>query len=108
MGNYRELLFYSTASVGANIAEGHGRHQGVEYVHYLIIAQGSANETDHWLNTALDCELGPEEKIKALILINNEVVRMLTATITTFRTKQGARNLREESASYFIETDTDE
>ena len=32
-------LFRSAASIGANIAEGHGRHQGAEYVHYLIIAQ---------------------------------------------------------------------
>ena len=38
-------LFRSATSVGANIAEGHGRHQGSGYVHYLIIAQGSANET---------------------------------------------------------------
>jgi four helix bundle protein len=54
-------LFRSATSVGAKIAEGHGRHQGTEYVHYLIIAQGSANETEHWLHTAQDCGLGPIE-----------------------------------------------
>ena len=44
----------SAMSVGANIAEGHGRHERSEYIHYLIIAQGSANETDHWLHTIVD------------------------------------------------------
>jgi four helix bundle protein len=39
----RQLL-RSAMSIGANIAEGHGRHEGAEYIHYLIIAQGSANE----------------------------------------------------------------
>ena len=32
-------LFRSAASIGANIAEGHGRHQGTEYIHYLIIVR---------------------------------------------------------------------
>lgn len=82
-------LFRSATSVGANIAEGHGRHQGTEYIHYLIIAQGSANETEHWLRTAQDCEL----------------VRMITSTVNTIRAKQGTKNLREEKAEYMIDSD---
>ncbi len=63
-------LFRSATSVGANIAEGHGRHQGTEYIHYLIIAQGSANETEHWLRTAQDCELGTNEEISEILKLN--------------------------------------
>ena len=74
-------LFRSATSVGANIAEGHGRHQGTEYIHYLIIAQGSANETEHWLQTALDCGLGPKEKITVISKLNNEVIRMIASSI---------------------------
>ena len=93
-------LFRSAVSVGANIAEGHGRHQGTEYIHYLIIAQASANETEHWLHTAQDCELGRSDKVDEVLHINNEVIRMITSTIGTLRAKQGARNIREDNADY--------
>jgi four helix bundle protein len=55
-------MFRSATSVGANIAEGHGRHIGQEYIHFLTIAQGSANEVDYWLNIALDCGIGDPDK----------------------------------------------
>ena len=95
-------LFRSATSVGANIAEGHGRHQGTEYVHYLIIAQGSANETEHWLHTARDCGLGPNEKIDEIVRLNIEVARMITSTITTIRVKQ--KQISEEKADYLIDS----
>ena len=95
-------LFRSATSVGANIAEGHGRHQGTEYIHYLIIAQGSANETEHWLQTARDCELGLNEKIDEVLKLNNEVVRMITSTINTIRAKQGMKGVREDNTDYII------
>jgi four helix bundle protein len=96
-------LFRSATSIGANIAEGHGRHQGIEYIHYLIIAQGSANETEHWLHTAQDCDLGAKEKIDDILKLNNEVVRMITTTINTLRAKQGTKNLREDKMEYLID-----
>jgi four helix bundle protein len=98
-------LFRSAASVGANIAEGHGRHQGTEYIHYLIIAQASANETEHWLHVAQDCKLGAKEEINEILRLNNEVVRMITATINTVRAKQGTKKLKEEKAEYLIDSD---
>ena len=99
-------LFRSATSVGANIAEGHGRHQGTEYIHYLIIAQGSANETEHRLHTAKDCGLGPNEKIDEIVRLNMEVARMITATITTLRVKQ--KQVIEEKADSLIDLPQDE
>lgn len=96
-------LFRSATSIGANIAEGHGRHQRTECIHYLIIAQGSANETEHWLNTAKDCDLDFNERIDEILSLNNEVVRVVTSTINTIRSKQGSKNLREDQADYFID-----
>ena len=97
-------LFRSASSVGANIAEGHGRHQGTEYIHYLIIAQGSANETEHWLHTAQDCELGPHQQIDQILQINNEVVRMITTTINTLRGKQRTKSIREGHTDYITDS----
>lgn len=42
-------LLRSCSSISANIAEGFGRKQGKEYLHYLIIARGSTTETLNWL-----------------------------------------------------------
>ena len=98
-------LFRSATSVGANIAEGHGRHQGAEYIHYLIIAQASANETEHWLHTAQDCALG-NEKVDEILHLNNEVVRMITSSISTIRSKQGPKGVREGNANYITDTYT--
>jgi four helix bundle protein len=88
-------LFRSASSIGTNIAERHGRHQGTEYIHHLIIAQGSANETEHWLHIAQDCELGPKQQIDQILKLNNEIVRMITTTINTLRGKQITKSVRE-------------
>lgn len=74
-------LFRAAISVGANIAEGHGRHIGREYIHYLYIAQGSANEVNHWLHTAEICNLGSDVEILKINNLNDETRKMIGATI---------------------------
>ena len=93
-------LARAATSVGANIAEGHGRHAAAEYIHYLYIAQGSANEVDHWLHTALDCNIGTPDKLNELIQINNEVRKMLATAIGTLRKRQNSNSVREISDPY--------
>lgn len=100
-------MFRAATSVGANIAEGHGRHQGTEYIHFLIIARASANETEHWLHTALDCGLGVQESIGEILKVNNEVARMITSTITTIRANQGTKIIREETVVYNPDRNSD-
>ena len=43
-------IMASAASIGANIAEGHGRYAVGAYRNHLSIARGSACETDGWLD----------------------------------------------------------
>lgn len=102
IGDIARQLLRASTSVGANIAEGHGRHAGAEYIHYLYIAQGSANEVDHWLQTANDCGIGNLERNKELIQLNNETRKMLHATINTLLKHQKNNALREVSAPYSL------
>jgi four helix bundle protein len=97
-----QQLFRAATSIGANIAEGHGRHQGREYIHYLTIAQGSANEVDHWLHTAMGCQLGNELEATRLIEVNSEVCRMLNATIRTLGKRRKNQALRESTPPYTL------
>ena len=45
-------LVRSSDSIGANIAEGHGRGTYADNKRFVRIARGSLNETRHWLRRA--------------------------------------------------------
>ena len=99
-------LFASATSIGANIAEGRGRHIGKEYEMFLYYAQGSANEADHWLHTCKDCQLGADAKMDALINLNIEVRKLLSATLTSLQrniAQHGSKTLKEEGIEYLTE-----
>jgi four helix bundle protein len=99
-------LFDAVAWIGANIAEGRGRHIGKEYERFLYYAQGSANEVDHWLRTMRDCSVGPLSEVERLQALNVEVLKLLSATMSSLHLKrlQGdAKALREENVKYGME-----
>ncbi len=97
-------LFSAVTSIGANIAEGKAKGIGKEYLRYLTHAQGSANEVDHWLNTVIDCQLAPKEKVLPLLAVNLEVLKMLASARDTLanQIESGTqyRALKEEVAVY--------
>jgi four helix bundle protein len=96
-------LFDATTSIGANIAEGRGRHIGKEYERFLYYAQGSANEVDHWLRTMKDCSIGSLAELERLQALNVEVLKLLSATMSSLRRRRlqaDAKTIREESVEY--------
>lgn len=67
-------ILRSASSISANIAEGYGRRKGAEYIHYLYIARGSANESLDWY-----------EKIRRLRYINVETFKKRESLIEEIR-----------------------
>jgi len=78
--------YASADSIASNIEEGYGRGSPRDYTHFLIIARGSAQETrgrygrlKHWL---------PPEVIAPRVSLCDEIIAILTATITTLRNQE--------------------
>jgi four helix bundle protein len=74
----------SADSISSNIEEGYGRESRKDYAHFLVIARGSATETrgryeqrfKHWL---------PPETVAARVVLCEETIAILSATIRTLR-----------------------
>ncbi len=43
-----DQLYRAVGSIGANLAEGYGRHSGKERAHFYEYSLGSARESRHW------------------------------------------------------------
>ena len=95
-------IISSATSIGANIAEGHGRFTPGAHGNHLSIAKGSAAETDSWLDTL--CREGylareDEARLHKECL---EIMAMLTSKIQQLERlkSDGSTNIREEKALY--------
>jgi four helix bundle protein len=81
-------IIRSSASVGANIAEGFGRYKGKEYGRFLQISLGSANETEYWLLILKDIHPKFAGEIQKLINRNQETIKMLASSLKTLRRRK--------------------
>lgn len=92
----------SSRSIGANISESWAkRRYEKHFVSKLTDADGEQMETQHWIETALDCEY-IDQKISAPLLEKClEIGRMLGGMMEKADMFCGApRQLREDAAEY--------
>ena len=69
----------SADSIGANIAEGTGRHNVQDNQRFVKIARGSLHETRHWLRRAYTWQLLTREQVDKLQPIIDELSPKLNA-----------------------------
>ena len=87
--NYpKEELFALTSqtkraavSVPSNIAEGMGRKYKKDTIHFLHIARGSIYELETHLNIALMVNIIEKETVDKIILLIDEVTKLLSGLI---------------------------
>ena len=76
-----DQVLRSVSSISANIAEGYGRRRGSEYVHYLYIARGSANETIDWYEKLKRLKYVKRQSCEKMIDQLEQIRAMLTTMI---------------------------
>ncbi len=99
----------SSKSIGANIAEGYGRHYYMDNVRFCYNARGSLDETVNHFRDALDLKYCPEALYRELRNQADEIRKLLNGYISWLKTqktgeKEPGANLyiRENPSEYFI------
>ncbi|MEO6197411.1 MAG: four helix bundle protein [Dehalococcoidia bacterium] len=96
----------SAGSIGANIAEGHGRYSLGAYKNHLSIAKGSACETDSWLDLLKRTGLIAAESEQRLHERMLSLIALLTSKIRALEEKaRQTVGIREDAAEYFTAGD---
>jgi four helix bundle protein len=94
----------SATSIGANIAEGHGRYTPGAHRHHLSIARGSAAETDSWLDLLRRAEWITVEDEALLHTECREIMAILTSKMRMLdNVARESDRVREMTTHYVIE-----
>ena len=78
----------ASASVPANIAEGHGRESSASFIQFLRVAQGSLKETETHLLLSQRVGLLRAEQLDVPMKTCDDIGRMLRSLIRTLQEKQ--------------------
>lgn len=98
----------SSRSIGAQIAEAWAkRRYEAHFVSKLTDADGECLETQHWIETALDCNYITPEQSASLVAQYDEIGRLIAGMIAKASMFCGtlSYSIREQAAEYFTTTD---
>lgn len=95
----------SSRAIGAQIAESWAkRRYEKHFVSKLTDSDGEQQETQHWIETASDCEYISQEEAKVLLEKCTEIGRLLGGMIAKAEQfcNTSAYRIQEEQVEYFI------
>jgi len=95
----------SSRSVGAQIAEAWAkRRYEKHFISKLTDADGEQHETQHWLETALDCGYISQTQAQVLVEKCREIGRLLGSMMdkADLFCNPSSRSVRETQAEYFV------
>lgn len=93
-------LVRAADSVGANIAESHGRFYFGEKLQFLYYARGSLYETRHWLRLAWRRSLLPTEDSARLAELIEPLAKSINSFAASFKRQRADNKLKEASERY--------
>ena len=105
MYSLTDQIYRSSRSVGAQIAEAWAkRRYEKHFISKLTDADGEQHETQHWLETALDCEYISQAQAHTLLEKCREVGRLLGGMIdkADLFCNPSSRSVRDSHAEYFV------
>lgn len=82
----KQLLRSGTA-IGALTEEANQAESKADFIHKLSIANKEANESQYWLRLMIDSDLIAVDEGKVLVENCNELIRIVTASIKTTKSK---------------------
>ena len=77
----------SATSIPANIAEGNGRENTGDYIHFLRISQGSLKELETHLILSHEVQIAAEQTVQPVLQLTEELGRMIRALIRKLQEK---------------------
>ena len=77
----------SGTAVAALVSEGQYAQSPADFINKLSISLKEANETRFWINLLKDTDLIPVEDYNNLIFVLEEIIKILTASINTLKSK---------------------
>lgn len=87
-----DQIIRSSRSIGALIAEGHGRFSYPDQIHFCVQARGSLAETMNHLIDAIDANYISETILEGYRIRFKELERMLNGYIIYLRTKKDLKS----------------
>lgn len=105
MYSLTDQICRSSRSVGAQLAEAWAkRRYEKHFISKLTDADGEQHETQHWLETALDCEYISQAQAQSLVEKCREVGRLLGSMMdkADLFCNPSSRSVRESQAEYFV------